>query len=148
MTANEQEPPSRRQSQEQAQRRSRTDTSPAQSPAPVWRTAIPAIVRPNRAMLSRTADSLFWLARYVERADYLARTIEATQRLSALPATYGGSTNEWEGLLITAGCDETFFAGPRTATADEVIDYLAFSPDNPSSIRWSSGPIRRSASPA
>jgi uncharacterized alpha-E superfamily protein len=32
-------------------------------------------------MLSRAADNLFWLARYLERADYLARIIDATQRL-------------------------------------------------------------------
>ena len=36
-------------------------------------------------MLSRTADSLFWFSRYVERADYLARVLEAAMRLSSLP---------------------------------------------------------------
>ena len=35
-------------------------------------------------MLSRTAENLYWLARYVERAEYLARTIEATLRVTAL----------------------------------------------------------------
>ena len=43
-------------------------------------------------MLSRTADNLFWLSRYVERAEYLARILDATQRLSALPLAYVGST--------------------------------------------------------
>ena len=33
-------------------------------------------------MLSRTADNLYWLARYVERAEYLARILEVTQRLA------------------------------------------------------------------
>jgi uncharacterized alpha-E superfamily protein len=138
MTAsNENGPPSQRQSQEQAQRQSRGSgtQSQSQSQSQGRRATIPEIVRPNRAMLSRTADNLFWLARYVERADYLARTIEATQRLSALPPAYGGSTNEWEGLLITAGCDESFFEAYPTATAQDVIDFLAFSPDNPASIR-------------
>ena len=37
------------------------------------------------AMLARTADNLFWLARSMERADYIARTIEATLRLEYLP---------------------------------------------------------------
>ena len=37
-------------------------------------------------MLSRTADNLYWLARYVERAEYLARILEATQRLTATAA--------------------------------------------------------------
>jgi uncharacterized alpha-E superfamily protein len=36
-------------------------------------------------MLSRTAENLYWLARYVERAEYLARTIDATLRVTALP---------------------------------------------------------------
>ncbi|HZB38871.1 MAG TPA: alpha-E domain-containing protein, partial [Beijerinckiaceae bacterium] len=35
-------------------------------------------------MLSRTADNLYWLSRYMERADFLARTIEAAQRLATL----------------------------------------------------------------
>jgi hypothetical protein len=39
-------------------------------------------------MLSRTADNLFWLARYVERAEYLARIIEASIRLANLPSAY------------------------------------------------------------
>jgi uncharacterized alpha-E superfamily protein len=36
-------------------------------------------------MLARTADNLFWLARSMERADFIARTIEATLRLEYLP---------------------------------------------------------------
>ena len=54
-------------------------------------------------MLSRTAENLYWLARYVERAEYLARTIEATLRVTALPHTYIGQTNEWDSALLTAG---------------------------------------------
>ena len=47
-------------------------------------------------MLSRTADNLYWLARYMERADFLARIVEATQRLAALPRMYSGAGTEWE----------------------------------------------------
>ena len=54
-------------------------------------------------MLSRTAENLYWLARYVERAEYLARTIDATLRVTALPAAYIGKTNEWDLALLTAG---------------------------------------------
>ena len=39
-------------------------------------------------MLSRTADNLYWLARYVERAEYLARILEVTHRLTTLPLAY------------------------------------------------------------
>ena len=55
-------------------------------------------------MLSRTADNLYWLARYVERAEYLARILETTLRLIALPLSYGGATNEWESAVASAGC--------------------------------------------
>ena len=53
-------------------------------------------------MLSRTADNLYWLSRYVERAEYLARILEATHRLSALPLAYVGTSNEWESQVTAA----------------------------------------------
>src|SRR5262249_60645389 len=57
--------------------------------------------RDHALMLSRTADSIYWLARYVERAEYLARILEATQRLTALPLAYTGSNNQWESAVAT-----------------------------------------------
>src|SRR6476659_10285364 len=86
-------------------------------------------------MLSRTADNLYWLARYVERAEYLARSLEATQRLTAMPLAYVGETNEWESAVSTAGCAGAFFAIHDEANEDTVTDFLAFSSENPSSIR-------------
>ncbi|HEV7874486.1 MAG TPA: alpha-E domain-containing protein, partial [Enterovirga sp.] len=47
-------------------------------------------------MLSRTADSLYWLSRYVERADFGARILEAALRMSSLPQSYVGDHSEWE----------------------------------------------------
>jgi uncharacterized alpha-E superfamily protein len=86
-------------------------------------------------MLSRTAENLYWLARYVERAEYLARTIEATLRVTALPNTYTGKTNEWDSALLTAGVSASFYEIHDEANESNVVDYLSFSPDNPSSIR-------------
>ena len=86
-------------------------------------------------MLSRTADNMFWLARYVERAEYLARILEATQRLTAVPTSEGMVTNEWESAVSTAGCVAGFFSAHKEANEQTVTDFLAFSPDNPSSIR-------------
>jgi uncharacterized alpha-E superfamily protein len=86
-------------------------------------------------MLARTADNLYWLSRYVERAEYLARILEVTQRLAALPITYVGSGNEWESALATAGCAKAFYAHYEDANEESVIDFLAFSSANPSSIR-------------
>jgi len=86
-------------------------------------------------MLSRTADNLYWLARYVERAEYLARILEATLRLTTLPLAYVGSTNEWESAVATAGCANAFFAAYSEASEETVTEFLAFSTGNPSSIR-------------
>ena len=73
-------------------------------------------------MLSRTADSLYWLARYVERAEYIARTIDATLRVTALPAAYIGKTNEWESALLTAGVsEEPAEPGLRLALIDHYL---------------------------
>jgi uncharacterized alpha-E superfamily protein len=86
-------------------------------------------------MLSRTAENLYWLARYVERAEYLARTIEATLRVTALPNTYIGKTNEWDSALLTAGVSASFYEVHEEANEQNVVDYLSFAPSNPSSIR-------------
>src|ERR1700709_562469 len=86
-------------------------------------------------MLSRTAENLYWLARYVERAEYLARTIDATLRVTALPAAYIGQTNASDSALLTAGVSVSFYNNHATADENSVVEYLAFSPDNPSSIK-------------
>src|ERR1700716_4204945 len=86
-------------------------------------------------MLSRTADNLYWLARYVERAEYLARILEVKQRLTTLPLAYVGSTNEWESAVATAGCAHAFSSIYPEATEETVTEFLCFSTANPSSIR-------------
>jgi uncharacterized alpha-E superfamily protein len=86
-------------------------------------------------MLSRTADSIYWLSRYIERAENTARIIDAASRLAALPAGYGGSTNEWESALSSTGSLETFEQQYDVATAENVVEFLVFSALNPSSIK-------------
>lgn len=89
----------------------------------------------ERPMLSSTADNLFWLARYMERADFLARAIEASRRLAALPKTYGGAETEWESVLLSSGALVAFEKTGQACTEQNVIEFLTFSRDNPSSIR-------------
>jgi uncharacterized alpha-E superfamily protein len=86
-------------------------------------------------MLSRTADNLYWVSRYVERAEFIARILDATARLATLPAAYGGVGDQWQTALLTSGADETFFKHYATPNERNVMEFLAFSPDNPSSIR-------------
>ncbi|MGH8173234.1 MAG: alpha-E domain-containing protein [Rhodanobacteraceae bacterium] len=84
-------------------------------------------------MLARTAEALFWLARYMERADYLARLLQVAAHMSAVRVdTARGS--EWESAIIASGCHEPYFARHEDASAEGVVDYLAFDRENPSSI--------------
>ena len=85
-------------------------------------------------MLARTADNLFWAARYVERADFTARVLDASLRLSALPASYGGEGEEWRVALATSDVAETFAETGREANEAEVMRWMAFDRANPSSI--------------
>jgi len=81
-------------------------------------------------MLARTADALFWLARYMERMDNLARLIEAAQLMTGL----SDAPDEWRSALIAAGCEEGFYARHATAEPETAIAYLCTEPDNPSAI--------------
>lgn len=86
-------------------------------------------------MLSRTADNLYWVSRYVERAEFIARVLDATARLSTLPAAYGGAGNEWRTALLTVGASEAFDESFGEVNERNVTYFLAFSSDNRSSIR-------------
>jgi len=86
-------------------------------------------------MLSRTADNLFWLARYMERADFVARIVEATQRLAALPQLTSDTGTEWESALEASGAAEGFHETKAKIEEATVVEYLTFAADNPSSIR-------------
>jgi uncharacterized alpha-E superfamily protein len=83
-------------------------------------------------MLVRIAQSLYWLSRYVERADYVARLLQVAGHMSAVrPDAELGS--EWRSALVAAGVDEAFNDTHEFSEA-AVIDYLAFDLENPSSI--------------
>src|SRR2546427_3914608 len=87
------------------------------------------------SMLSRTADNLYWLARYVERAEDLARIPEVTHRLTTLPLAYVGSTNEWESAVATAGCAHGVSSLHDQADEETVTQVLCFSTANPPTVR-------------
>lgn len=86
-------------------------------------------------MLARTADNLFWLSRYVERAENTARILDVALRLSTLPSAYAGTSNEWESALDIACCREAFLRHHDTANERAVTQFLIAGPDNPSSIK-------------
>jgi uncharacterized alpha-E superfamily protein len=96
-------------------------------------------------MLSRTADSLFWLARYIERAENVARIVAVANRMASVARSLGSAGNEWLPTLITTGCEVGFFDKYSEATATDVVDFLLRDMDNPSSILSCLETARRNA---
>ena len=71
-------------------------------------------------MLSRTAENLFWSARYIERADSLARLLEVGYRISLIPNTERGYTNEWESILETSGIKNEYLKNILRFSSKEI----------------------------
>jgi uncharacterized alpha-E superfamily protein len=96
-------------------------------------------------MLSRTADSLYWLARYIERAENIARIVQVGHRMASTAGSLGNPGNEWHSTLVAAGCEPGFYAKHDEARTAAVIDYLVRDPDNASSILSCFETARRNA---
>lgn len=84
-------------------------------------------------MLSRSAENLFWLARYMERAESTARLIEMGRRMTLLPGP--ADRDEWRTVARVGGALP--FVGEGPATESAVVNLLLLRDDNPSSIRSS-----------
>ncbi len=97
-------------------------------------------------MLSRTASSLYWLGRYVERADFIARLVEATIRLDALSPRPAGEA-AWASALAVSYTDEAFAATGAGADPRE-RRALPHARCDPSRDRSSAASIRRATTPA
>jgi uncharacterized alpha-E superfamily protein len=88
-------------------------------------------------LLSRTADNLFWMGRHMERADFGARLLDAAQRFAALPAREAKdeANHAWASALASAGVADHFRSlGGDDADETAVREFIAFSPENSSSI--------------
>lgn len=96
-------------------------------------------------MLGRTANDLFWLSRYVERAENMARLIEVGYRIVLLPREGEGYHEEWRSTLQSAGCEEGYLAKYDTLNTRDVVNFLLFDGDNPSSIASCLSTARRNA---
>ena len=84
-------------------------------------------------MLSRIADSLFWMARYVERAEDTARILDVNYHM-LLEQSAAPYRLRWEPLVVMAGEQRQFQQLYTEANAQTVFEFLAFRQDNPSSI--------------
>jgi uncharacterized alpha-E superfamily protein len=85
-------------------------------------------------MLGRTANDLFWLSRYIERAENIARLIEVGYRIVLLPREGEGFHQEWRSTLESGGCLNGYVARHGELETRNVIDYMLFDTSNPSSI--------------
>ncbi len=85
-------------------------------------------------MLSRTADNLYWIARYVERAETMARLLEVGARIALLPSSGHGYRSEWDSLLQASGTAIGFAHKYGDPVQRNIESYLFFDRDNPSSI--------------
>ena len=83
-------------------------------------------------MLSRVADSVYWLSRYIERAENVARFIDVNYNLTLGELDSLG--NQWAPLVYTTGDQVPFEARYGAPTRDNVLKFLSFDEENPNSI--------------
>jgi uncharacterized alpha-E superfamily protein len=88
------------------------------------------------ALLSRVAESLFWMGRYVERAENTARLLDVTFHGRLEPGTFelAGASNTWQALITTLGLAGRYNELYPEITEPGVIDFLTVSRLNSSSI--------------
>ena len=85
-------------------------------------------------MLSRTADHLFWMARYMERAENTARMLDVNYQTSLLPQSAEVAEQGWWAMLDISDLTEVFDQKYGLLTRDDVIDFMVRDMTNPSSI--------------
>ncbi len=86
-------------------------------------------------MLSRTADHLFWMARYMERAENTARMLDVNYQTSLLPQSEEAAERGWRGMLSINEISGDFARRYREVTPRTVIEYMVNDASNGSSIR-------------
>jgi uncharacterized alpha-E superfamily protein len=85
-------------------------------------------------MLGRTASNLFWMARYIERVENIARLAEVGFRITLTPDASEGHREEWRSALTSAGALHQFEQKYPEVSHETALDFLLFDPDNPSSV--------------
>jgi uncharacterized alpha-E superfamily protein len=85
-------------------------------------------------MLSRTADHLYWMSRYLERAVNLARMIDAHQRLALLPRVPEAVRQGWQATLVSLGAAGAYQERHGAVTPRAAFNFLAFDREHPGSI--------------
>ena len=85
-------------------------------------------------MLSRTADHLFWMSRYIERAENLARLLDVTWQMSLVPQPLEVANQNWNAIIALNSLEEAFAAKYSTVNAENVLRFMVSDHDNYASI--------------
>jgi uncharacterized alpha-E superfamily protein len=111
------------------------------------RRAAPPPLRPQATvMLSRVAHSLYWMSRYIERAENVARLLDVNlQFLTDFHEAGTARLNTWESLILSTGDQELFQEHYDEADSRNVTEFLAFDLRNPGSILCSVYAARENA---
>ncbi len=96
-------------------------------------------------MLSRTADHLFWMSRYTERAENTARMLDVNYQTSLLPQSDAAAQVGWRGLLSISELLPSYTEKYGDIKVREVMDFMVKDESNPSSIMSCLGAARENA---
>jgi Uncharacterized protein conserved in bacteria len=95
-------------------------------------------------MLGRSANGVFWMFRYLERAENTARLLDAGFRM-ALTRGDTASADEWRSVLVTMGMDRAYLAKAEEFTGPQVCNFILRDRDNPDSVLAMSEAARTNA---
>jgi uncharacterized alpha-E superfamily protein len=98
-------------------------------------------------MLSRVANSLYWMSRYLERAENIARIVDVNLQLLLDFRDLDDQTlsGHWVPIVQSTGDEEAFFVLHKKATGQTVTEFLVFQSENPNSIVSSVAQARENA---
>ena len=85
-------------------------------------------------MLSRTADHLYWMSRYTERAENLARLLDVTYQMSLVPKSVKAENQNWGAILALNSLEQSFAESYDEVNAENVLRFMVSDPNNLSSI--------------
>ena len=86
-------------------------------------------------MLSRTADHLFWMSRYIERAENLARLLDVTWQMSLVPQSLEAANQNWNAVIALNSLEEEFAARYPAVNAENVLRFMVSDASNQVSIQ-------------
>ena len=85
-------------------------------------------------MLSRTADHLFWMSRYMERAENLARLLDVTWQMSLVPQSLNAVNQSWNAIIALNSLEDAYAAKYSAVNAENVLRFMVSDADNYGSI--------------